>query len=124
MTSMPNPAASEFTRPLVRILLSISVCAFSTSLLRADTPVEDCSEDALLLALTEASATNRIVFTEDCDFSVSEPIAIESDDVTIDAQGHTVRISGDNLTHIFDVAEAVNNITLIGLTLVTGQDTN
>ena len=53
-----------------------------------------------------------------------EPIAIESDDVTIDAQGHSVTISGDNLTHIFDIAEAVNNVTLIGLTLVSGQDTN
>jgi hypothetical protein len=92
----------------------------------AVTEVSDCSEDALNQAFQDAAADDGIiVFTEDCDITLTAPITIDPDalgatDFTLDSQGHNVSVHGDVGVRVFEVLNAAN-VNFLGITIADGQ---
>ena len=103
---------------LGKLLVLVSMCGWAVCA-QGQTVVEDCTEDALLSALS--SGDSLIIFTQNCAITLAAPILIESD-LTIDAQGHTVTISATNSSRIFEVTSG--NVTLLGLSIAGGTETN
>src|SRR5689334_11668266 len=96
--------------PVFLALLTLYGAAFIPAVARAGGTVADCSEGALLGAL---SGNGTVLFGGDCSITLSQPITIVAGStVTIDAQGHKVTLSGSNAVSLFKVS---GNLTLVGL---------
>src|SRR6516162_276350 len=99
----------------------VALIFFGSPPTRAGEVVTDCTELALRSALARS---NVVTFATNC--SITLAAAIEIDPGTtkqIDAGGHTVTLSGNNAVPLFRV-KANGNLTLIGLTLANGHNTN
>lgn len=98
------------------VLVCLLLCG---PVVRAVTIVTGCDETSLLSALAR---DNNVVFGTNCSIAFSTPIVINAGATKqIDAGGHTVTFSGNNAVSFFRVN---GNLTLIGLTLVNGHNTN
>jgi hypothetical protein len=108
--------SSPYSGSRVIPLVLAAFCSLSAG---AVTVVTDCSENALLSALARDSV---VTFATNCSITLSAPILVGAG-VTkqIDAGGHTVTLSGNNAVSLFTVH---GNLTLVGLALVNGHNTN
>lgn len=76
--------------------------------------VSSCTEAALRVALASGGT---VTFTSDCNITLSQQVTIVQATV-IDAQGHSVVISGGGTVPLFDAAA---DLTLRGVTLLNGR---
>jgi len=83
---------------------------------RADASVSTCTEGALRDAIAIGGV---VTFEVDCTFTLSDVILITTN-VTLDASGQSITISGNSSTPLFRVA-AHGSLELDGLTLTDGQ---
>ncbi|MCX6927330.1 MAG: immunoglobulin domain-containing protein [Verrucomicrobia bacterium] len=78
----------------------------------------NCTQDALVIALATGGNVN---YTQNCSIVLSSTITITTN-VTLDASGRTVSISGSNSVQLFTVPAGIS-LTLKGLTLLAGRST-
>jgi hypothetical protein len=104
-----------------KLFLSLAVvgCLLWGLPARAEGDVTVCTEFALLTAL---EGGGLVTFDEDCTIALSGPIII-TNDVTVDASGFDVTLSGSNASQLF-IVQPGGSLELIGLTLSDGQATN
>ena len=84
----------------------------------ADATVRSCTEQALRLAMTEGS---QVTFVCDGTIVLGGSITITTN-ITLDARGHQITISGGNLVQVFQV-NADATLTLMNLTIANGLGT-
>ncbi len=102
------------------LILTLALGSVFESTARADT-VTNCTAEDLIRALNTDSTAS---FQDDCDISFTNSIIILGD-VTIDASGFTVSITGTttNLFSLFIVTNGAS-LTMNGITLMNGRCTN
>ena len=102
------------------LLVCISALLFSASA-RAQVAVTNCAPQALISAITNAGG-GTVSFTNNCSMSLSGTISINTN-VTIDAAGFNVSLSGNNSSRLFAIQPGVS-VTFIGIVFTGGQNTN
>src|SRR3989449_10495704 len=105
-----------------RPLLCIAMLGLSLTVARsiyAGGTVTDCNETSLDAAL---SGGGTVTFACDGTITITTTKGISADTI-LDATGHTVSISGNNLVRLFTVNPVVN-FSVYNLTLANGRSTN
>jgi hypothetical protein len=100
------------------IFVANSLCA-TFHLDAASHPIRITDEAALHSAIIQHAS---IEFAGNAFITFTQPIDITAS-TTLDAQGHNIVLSGENVTRLFNVATGAT-LTLRGLTLANGRSTN
>jgi hypothetical protein len=103
------------------LLFAFFCCCFVSCLtlpLRA-ADVADCDPVSLQDAIDTGDGV--VTFTEDCEMTLTDTISLTGD-LIIDAQGHTVTISGDGTFLLFEVTNAT--LQVYGISFSGGSNTN
>src|ERR1051326_5754153 len=116
---MPTLNPNDKPRCPLRIAGVLAICLLSAGSARASGPVTNCTQAALEAALAGGGS---VTFTQDCSLTLTNTINITAN-VSLDAGGKTVTISGNNVIRLFTVASGVR-FTNIGLTFSGGRETN
>src|SRR5437870_4929760 len=107
-------------------LLMLAIFALSllyASISKADGVVAGCTEDELIAALNGGGVVS---FATNCSITLDTALVIDltDSDTTIDANNHTVNITGPGDERVFKLQAGTGSLKLIGLTIFGGQHTN
>ena len=105
-------------RPLLHVVI-LGLALMADGRIHASGTVTDCNETSLDAAL---SGGGTVTFACDGTITITTTKSISVDTI-LDATGHTVSISGNNIVRLFTVNAAVN-FSVYNLTLANGSSTN
>ncbi len=82
--------------------------------------LDSAKKDSSALGCDPGSGDDVIVFDSNYTMTLAGALQIDSHNVTIDGQPHTVSISGNNALRVFEITGSSTNVTLRNITVMNG----